>query len=197
MDEKHNREGGFTLVEVLASIIILSIASLTMTAFFNNAMSYNKGNQNKTVLINIARNTLVYMEKQDFVKFKEYFVGKVDANGNEIISPVSRIESVNCTSEVCDPKLVEIFGSSFPTFLEVLHPVVNNIQYEVTIRYQEAIVQSNNDTIAPDPDNDIDKKLLNDYLLPILISVSNQENVENRRYKISEVEGYITREDIR
>lgn len=66
------QEKGFTLIEVLAAIVILSIVSLVLTSYFTNAMSYSKSNQNKTIMVNLARNALFYVEKQDFKAMKEF-----------------------------------------------------------------------------------------------------------------------------
>lgn len=66
------QEKGFTLIEVLAAIVILSIVSLVLTSYFTNAMSYSKSNQNKTIMVNLARNALFYVEKQDFEAMKEF-----------------------------------------------------------------------------------------------------------------------------
>lgn len=73
MKAKLREEKGFTLVEVLAAIVILSIVSLILTSYFTNALSYSKSNQNKTVMANLARNALFYMEKQNFSAMKEHF----------------------------------------------------------------------------------------------------------------------------
>lgn len=66
------QEKGFTLIEVLAAIVILSIVSLVLTSYFTNAMSYSKSNQNKTIMVNLARNALFYVEKQDFKAMKVF-----------------------------------------------------------------------------------------------------------------------------
>lgn len=66
------QEKGFTLIEVLAAIVILSIVSLVLTSYFTNAMSYSKSNQNKTIMVNLARNALFYVEKQDFEAMQEF-----------------------------------------------------------------------------------------------------------------------------
>ncbi|QGQ96696.1 prepilin-type N-terminal cleavage/methylation domain-containing protein [Paenibacillus psychroresistens] len=173
MNSRHEKEGGFSLIEVLASIVILSIASLTMTAFFNSAMTYNKGNQNKTVMVNIARNVLVYMEKQDFVKMKGYFV-------NNPIPDKMSLSYTDCNHTQCGtPEFQKLFINS-SSLVEVLNPVVNNIPYHVTIEYQP-------DNVNPD---------LNKYLLPIVVKVSNIDPIQSN-HRSSEVEGYITSGDIR
>lgn len=55
---ERGKEAGFTLIEVLAAIVILSIVSLVLTSYFTNAMTYSKSNQNKTIMVNLARNAL-------------------------------------------------------------------------------------------------------------------------------------------
>lgn len=63
---------GFTLLEVLLSITILSIVIISFLAFFNQAYSYTKQNEDKTVFINVARNVLYYMEQQDYAEMNTY-----------------------------------------------------------------------------------------------------------------------------
>ncbi|MDZ5470800.1 type II secretion system protein (plasmid) [Bacillus sp. 31A1R] len=65
-------DAGLTLLEVLLSISILGILFISILAFFNQAYSYTKVNENKTVGINVARNVLHYVEQQDFQTFKNY-----------------------------------------------------------------------------------------------------------------------------
>ncbi|WP_052343502.1 type IV pilus modification PilV family protein [Bacillus massiliigorillae] len=64
---------GFTLLEVLISLGILSIILLTLMSFFSQSFQYTKNNESKTVGINVARNVLNYMESQDFAKIREQF----------------------------------------------------------------------------------------------------------------------------
>ena len=61
MEKGHfmNNQKGISLLEVLLSITILSIITLSILSFFNQAYDYTKRNEDKTVGINVARNVLI------------------------------------------------------------------------------------------------------------------------------------------
>ncbi|MFD1903648.1 prepilin-type N-terminal cleavage/methylation domain-containing protein [Paenibacillus rhizoplanae] len=65
---ERGKEAGFTLIEVLAAIVILSIVSLVLTSYFTHALSYSKSNQNKTIMVNLARNALFLYGEAGFLK---------------------------------------------------------------------------------------------------------------------------------
>lgn len=71
-DKFFDNDRGFTLLEVLLSVTILSIVIISFLAFFNQAYSYTKQNEDKTVFINVARNVLYYMEQQDYTAMNAY-----------------------------------------------------------------------------------------------------------------------------
>ncbi|MBP3966840.1 type IV pilus modification PilV family protein [Paenibacillus lignilyticus] len=187
-------ESGFTLVEILTCLIILSVAGLAMTGFFVHALSYAKGNQNKTVMVNLARNTLFYMQKQaDFDAMQTFFKSDqplgIGEERNVISSSGCAAGSGTCTNYkdlVGDPQ----------TLVYILNPKINDILYHVTISFQENLYDSL-DTRTASPDGGrIDK-----YLLPIKVEVEEAEphssdNGPSKRER-SEVEGYITDESIR
>lgn len=54
---------GFTLVELLISVVILSIVSLSFFSFFIQANQYSVKNNEKLVAINIARATIEKMQE--------------------------------------------------------------------------------------------------------------------------------------
>ncbi|TYP70103.1 prepilin-type N-terminal cleavage/methylation domain-containing protein [Paenibacillus methanolicus] len=187
-------EDGFTLVEILASLVVLSIAGLAMTAYFMNAMSYAKGNQNKTVMVNLARNTLFYMQKEsNFGAIQSYF----KANQGSLPEGVERetIDSDGCpaTSATCADYQGLV---SDPTTLKtVLNPVINDVAYRVDISYQADLygrIGTESATL-----NGADS--IKGYLLPIKVVVSeiaeDGEDLNSREW--TEVEGYITNETIR
>ncbi|MEK3883602.1 type II secretion system protein [Paenibacillus sp. PL2-23] len=165
-----DRERGFTLVEVIAAFLILSVVALAMTTFFTNAMSYAKGNQSKTVMINLARNALFYMEKQEFGPIRTYFANPV--NGGEI----------SCTTAICSGRVRGLVsnGDQLP---EVLMPTVNGIQYQITIQYQPELMAE----LGAEMES---------YLIPISVVVKLAEGSGNAREE-TRVEGYITNERIR
>lgn len=176
------RDEGFTLLEILAAITIVSVVSLAMMAFFVNALSSAKGNQNKTVVVNLARNALYYIEKQDFDTLKAYFMST-----SKVISPegCSRThedsDSVICTGDG-STALADLFNRS-DFLLEVLTPNVNGRDYVLTVEFEE------NYFTAKD-------KPLEGYLLPVKIIAQTKGTEGNNRDR-TEVEGYVSDEKIR
>jgi len=172
MDKGKSSEAGFTLIEVLASVVILSIVSMAMLAFFNNAMNYNKGNQNKTVMINLARNTLFYMEKQSYDELKAYF------------KTYDQITLQNCHADMqcLDGDLLPSMRSGI---YDAFHSEINGIKYISTVTYQRSLV------------NATDGKWT--YLLPIKVTVKEEtppSSHNGNRYQ-ADVEGYVVDESIR
>ncbi|MEC0270138.1 type II secretion system protein [Paenibacillus anseongense] len=188
MNRREPREEGFTLIEVLAATVILSVASMAMLAFFINAMSYNKGNQNKTVMVNLARNALFYMEKQNYATIHNYFI---DSSTEKLKN--SAISSKDCsTRNICsnNTDLQNLFLNSNMKLWDVLNPKVNDIEYQISVSYQ--------DKLTEELKNDPVKKGMANYLLPIRVEVSVKDNnVNNGRNKPVIVEGYIANETIR
>jgi prepilin-type N-terminal cleavage/methylation domain-containing protein len=78
-----NCEKGVTLLELLISLSILSIVLLTFMNFFYQASTFNVANQNKTVALNVARNSLIYMEKQNFIEMRDTFAPVIDVPSKE------------------------------------------------------------------------------------------------------------------
>jgi prepilin-type N-terminal cleavage/methylation domain-containing protein len=189
MRKREPRDEGFTIIEVLAATVILSVVSLAMMAFFIQAMSYNKGNQNKTVMINLARNALFYMEKQNFKTIQDYFITDsitLTPTNNPAISPK------NCsTSNICSPNALQtLFVNQIPLLWDVLNPTVNEIDYQISISYQYEITE--------DLKGDLVKQGVEKYLLPIRVEVTVKDNnLNNGRNKPVIVEGYIANETIR
>lgn len=178
------QEQGFTLIEVLAAIVILSIVSLVLTSYFTNAMSYSKSNQNKTIMVNLARNALFYVEKQDFEPIKEYFRDNKNSGifSDQCYRPETEpgFESCQIYSNIADTGVLA----------DVLNPTINGIQYHIDISYQKAL-----DEVALDSADPI-QLVMAKYLLPVKVRVRDSGRKNNN---ISEtvVEGYITDEEIR
>lgn len=187
---KWNMQQGFTLIEVLAAIVILSIVSLVLTSYFTNAMSYSKSNQNKTIMVNLARNALFYMEKQDFESLSEYF----QKDGNEEIECAAADPTVSAdpTTEPPAVSACTVFEgiAGDPEVLEkVLNPSINGIDYHIRIVYQRAVY--NDLRTSTDP---IDIATA-EYLLPVEVMVSDVRDTSLVKQTV--VEGYITNEEIR
>ncbi|MEJ8303629.1 prepilin-type N-terminal cleavage/methylation domain-containing protein [Saccharibacillus sacchari] len=144
------KEEGFTLIEVLAAMLIVSIVALAFTAYFGNALTFAKTNQNKTIMSNLARNALVYMQKQDFKRLEAYFdsgSATVVKTGNALsaqrvgITPETFGSCTNATTGACAFRDIFVNGNLQPT-MAVLQPTVNGIQYRVVIEYQKDLNRS-------------------------------------------------------
>lgn len=170
-------EGGFSLLEVLAAIVILSVVSLAMTAFFIQSMSYAKGNQNKTVAVNLARYGLFYMEKVNYEEFKAYF------EKHDTLSPIdcTKLYQVTCGS---DTGRADLFNKT-PNMWEALTPTVNGRSYLVSVQYDAKFLEDNG------------KSNLAEYLLPIRVKAWDAAKSPNDKRSSAIVEGYITDEKIR
>lgn len=174
---KYNKhEEGFTLIEVMAAIVILAIVSLVLMSYFSDSLSYAKSNANKTVMVNLARNALVYAEKQDFDTWKTYFQSNAS------------IDSQKCES-ITNCSIYASLVEQPAVLAAVLNPVVNGVQYRVAIKYQKDLLQSSTGTTATIKGQE------SPYLLPIQISIHGIEEKSGQVGTI--VEGYITDEKIR
>ncbi|MDF9840163.1 MULTISPECIES: prepilin-type N-terminal cleavage/methylation domain-containing protein [unclassified Paenibacillus] len=186
-------ERGFTLIEVLAAIVILSIVSLVLTSYFSNALSYSKSNQNKTIMVNLARNALFYMEKQDYQKLNEYFQGKKAEGATPEIPGHPSINAAGCvplTSTTVSCSLYSNAVKDVQTLANVLNPTINGIAYHIDIEYQAALHSQM--STSRDPVEAATAK----YLLPVRVRVKDSgKGGANVRQTV--VEGYITDETIR
>lgn len=187
MKTDFRKENGFTLLEVLAAIVILSIVSLVLTSYFTNALSYSKSNQNKTVMVNLARNALFYMEKQDFETMKQLFTSDIQQPG---------LVGNLCTStSECQYKDKFLSPGILP---DILNPLVNNVQYELEISYQAEL---HTEMLEGDPADSSSvpehrKIQMAQYLLPVKVVVKGPGGPRGQAYE-TVVEGYISDEKIR
>lgn len=180
MEAGPKQEQGFTLIEVLAAIIILSIVSLVLTSYFINAISYAKANQNKTIMVNLARNALFYAEKQDFDKMKDYLntkknIGFADACAEDGVDAPCTYSGL-----VKDETVLK----------KVLNPTINGITYSVNIAYQADIYSQMKQS------EDVIRQRAAEYLIPVLITVRSPEKNGGNAAKTA-VEGYLRNEEIR
>lgn len=175
------QENGFTLIEILAAIVILAIVSLVLTSYFTNAMSYSKSNQNKTIMVNLARNALFYVEKQDFGEMEEYF------------KEHDSIEAEECTIVNCS---YSGLFSNVSALANVLNPTVNDIRYKIKIIYQPELMDQPTSTPTNRDISPIDKSDIKKYLIPVKVEVGRVDSNGQPAYKVM-LEGYITDERIR
>ncbi|MEK3838611.1 MULTISPECIES: type IV pilus modification PilV family protein [unclassified Paenibacillus] len=181
---ERGKEAGFTLIEVLAAIVILSIVSLVLTSYFTHAMTYSKSNQNKTIMVNLARNALFYMEKQDFGEINKYFIDHLSD---------AVIKAEDCKSSGCVlTNVINFTGSP----ASVLNPVVNGIAYQIDVVYQPELWKKKEEPSPSSGAPSIDLSNSQKYLLPVLVKVRRVDPGNQPVYDIK-VEGYITDERIR
>jgi prepilin-type N-terminal cleavage/methylation domain-containing protein len=64
LKEKYSKQYGFTLIEVLVSIVILSIVLTSFFAFFSQSMVFSGKNEEDLVAFNLANKTLKTVESK-------------------------------------------------------------------------------------------------------------------------------------
>jgi prepilin-type N-terminal cleavage/methylation domain-containing protein len=109
---------GFTLVEILASIVILGLIATVFFQMFIFSQKTTTGNQEKLVAINVAQGVLERLNHSNFY--------------NEITSPGSSpvihypmtYTKANCSGDDCDDKYTI---------------KINNIDYEIEITVEEKL----------------------------------------------------------
>lgn len=154
MLERFKKEEGFTLIEILAALLILSIVALAFTAYFSNALTFAKSNQNQTIMSNLARNALVYMQKQNFEELQKYFdsdsatvvrTGNATTTKRVGITPETFSGCTTATSAgTCTFRNIFPSGNLQP-LMAVLNPQVNGINYRVVIEYQSDLNRAQNE----------------------------------------------------
>lgn len=112
---------GFTLIEILLSLTILGIVIIGTMQFFSQAYTYTNMNQKKTAAVNAARNAMMYMEKDNFIKVRDKF----ETDPDEEIS-----------IKICSEKY-EKFWKNEPIDSSCDDITINNVKYKVTIQAEE------------------------------------------------------------
>ncbi|WGG44402.1 type II secretion system protein [Rossellomorea sp. DA94] len=165
---KNNR--GFTLIELLVSITILGIVLLSFMNFFLQSSTYTNANQKKTVGVNVARNVLIFMEKQNFLEVRDFFH---DVNTGDK-SP----DTEYLTLLICEEKYTLFSESEIHNTCPGKQQItINGLEYEATIFSDE--VSSPEEM---------------DYYIPITVKV--RWNMNDKAYSTS-VDGKVKSEDIR
>jgi prepilin-type N-terminal cleavage/methylation domain-containing protein len=199
---------GFTLLEVLLSITILSTVAIGMFYFFTNAMKYTTYNQGKTVAINIARGGLAYMERLDFAALKQYVDNEIHNADKRFV----HLDASYCDDDDNDDLL--LFGvneQAEQVCKKILGPTINNVTYDKT-RIHVFLVPYNDseawDKLQKSPPEEFPTSLkeqiskesikntdpkLQDYLLKIYVIVRWGDRVDDSEW----VEGVIANETIR
>ncbi len=143
--QRLKKEQGFTLIEVLAALLILSIVALAFTAYFSNALTFSKSNQNKTIMSNLARSAVVYMQKQDFDALKGYFLYEIEHTPDGNVNPSLNANTfLTCgASSTNECAFKEIFGNTDPSLVsQILSPSVNGVDYQIIISYQRKLADN-------------------------------------------------------
>lgn len=170
---------GFTLIEVLLSIVILSFVVSGMFMFFTHAMTYTTYNQSKTVAVNIARGVIHYMERLDFQTINAYVHDHMTEQ-----APFIRFDASSCSNT-----------SLFPNedvCKAVFAPTVNNVTYDEEdvqawlIPYNQTIwsnIKANPPSEFPAPlkqtiqnEKEIEENV-SDYLLRLYVTVRSNNEV--------------------
>ncbi|MED0654642.1 prepilin-type N-terminal cleavage/methylation domain-containing protein [Anoxybacillus geothermalis] len=187
---------GFTLVETLLALTLLSAVAISLFYFFTNAMAYTSYNQGRTVAVNVARGVAAYMERLDFSQLKNYVT--------------SQNEFVQLTSDDCE-RQEKIFPDRQLCQAQ-LAPTINNVHYDqgrvavFLIPYDPAVWErlkssppesfprSLRDRINEETDEikQSDPRL-GQYLLKMYVLVRWGDRIEEAEW----VEGVITDETIR
>ena len=129
---KNNR--GLTLIELLVSITILGIVLLSFMNFFLQSSTYTNSNQKKTVGVNVARNVLMFMEKQDFLEIRNFF--------NEVNTGQHSPEDDFLALFICNDSYLTFSNSAAESEISQACPqkkniTVNGLEYEASISSEE------------------------------------------------------------
>lgn len=153
MKKLFEEERGFTLLEVLISMTILSVVIIGMMSFFENSYSYVKENESKTVATQVARNVMNYIEKQDFSRMEGYLIHERSPLENKYIL---ELDFTHCIQPVT------ISSKSLPSVPErtnidnvllfddqarcqsILKPTINNVTYDGDKKVRIYIMKYNN-----------------------------------------------------
>ncbi|MFX3623038.1 MAG: prepilin-type N-terminal cleavage/methylation domain-containing protein [Ectobacillus sp.] len=123
-------ENGFTLVEILASITILSILTIGLLFIFPKAYFFTKENQTKTIAINLAHGVLHYFEKQDYDLLAGYRRELGDTE--TAILDTATICSAPTTIKEPDGSRfhnIRLFPDA-QSCAKILAPTINNVTYD-------------------------------------------------------------------
>ncbi|MGM0835955.1 MAG: type IV pilus modification PilV family protein [Bacillota bacterium] len=153
MKKLFEEERGFTLLEVLISMTILSVVVIGMMSFFENSYSYVKENESKTVATQVARNVMNYVEKQDFSKMEGYLIYEriplenkyiLELDFTHCIQPVTiSTKSLPSVTERTNIDNVLLFDDQ-ARCQSILKPTINNVTYDGDKKVQIYIMKYNN-----------------------------------------------------
>lgn len=157
MKKLFNEQKGFTLLEVLLSLTILSVVVIGLMSFFHNSYNYVNENEDKSIATQIARNVMNYMEKQNYNKFEGYLSYEVDTNEDVHIIPLEKAycdkkvtikkNNATLTSESTSDDIV--LFDNVERCLSILDPVINNQTYSANATISIYLMKYNDpDTLS-------------------------------------------------
>lgn len=164
---------GFTLIEVMSSILIFSILTLGMLTVFSQAMNYTQKSKNDTIGIYAARNMMNYMEQKDFTQMNQYVTPLTTDSGSKKVLEKNICldwypkEDTNNDGLDDNEELRERCEATFT-------PSINNREFLVKVE------------LSKHQDGE-----LQDSLIPIKVIVNWEDDNE------STLEGFITHEEYR
>ncbi|WP_226667183.1 prepilin-type N-terminal cleavage/methylation domain-containing protein [Metabacillus litoralis] len=163
----HNK--GFTLIEVMLSIVIFSILTLGMLTLFSQAMTYTQKSENDTIGVYAARNMLNFIEQKDFQEMKTNYVESLtdEGDGSTFVFTRDICTEWHPGNSELEIKKRELCESTF-------EPFINNRQFQIDVELKKH-----------------DDTSLQDSLIPTKVTVNWEENNETI------LEGFITNEKLR
>ena len=192
MQNRNRGDEGFTLLEIMASMVILSVIGLTLSGFFVQAMSYAKHNENKTIAVHLARNALSYIQKETYQPLHAYLTSP-DAHGH-----YSAITSESCKLSAGGAAQCSIYtglAGDLQTLAYVLNPTVNGVPYGVSIQYEPDLKPGLHLKLdEAESDSPSSESNISPYLMAVKVTVSS---IVKDRPETVEVEGYLIDETIR
>ncbi|MCM3002662.1 type IV pilus modification PilV family protein [Priestia koreensis] len=173
--KKLQNQQGMTIIELLVSLVILTILFTGAMQFFPQSYSYTRVNQSKTTGVNVARNALQYMQGQSFLTVKKELVEDKKIVRLYVYDPPSSTNEGEDANDVNPSYLYQDQNIGQPANYKNIS--INNISYKVTIQYNESSSSSYRSSI-----------------IPIKIDVSWKRNNIDLK---TNIEGDIVSEDIR
>ncbi|MFT9849853.1 type IV pilus modification PilV family protein [Aneurinibacillus sp. REN35] len=142
-------EKGLTLVEVVASIVILSISLLLFGSFFTQNYTLSKSQDNRMIAMNLARQTAEEWKSGTL----EFTSTKMEVQGGAVIADHSRlnyqtlaplVSSTPLTINLTEPQTLN--GRSYIQSIEISdagendpeNKIENNVMLLITVTVREA-----------------------------------------------------------
>ncbi|MBG9655670.1 type IV pilus modification PilV family protein [Cytobacillus firmus] len=163
---------GLTLVEVLVSLTILGIVLMGTMKFFSQAYTYTNMNEKKTAAVNVARNALMHIEKENFIEVREKFQKE------------SEFLKIYICKNSEGKSIYKNFWNGESPESDCSPIKVNNIEYNVTISLPD---EKNSDTKPAKGEH-------SSFFVPLKATVIWEINGKEES---TEIEGAIKSEDLR